>query len=78
MCRIFEIHLKLRDKQFKIMMYIYIYIVHCYENMMVTANKKSICIHTKMNPSTTLKIVIKSQEEKKSAKMNVKQLTKWQ
>ena len=53
---------------------------------MVTANQKStIDTHTKeSNPNTTLKIVIKSQEnkrgreEKRTTKTNPKQLSKWQ
>ena len=53
---------------------------------MVTANQKS-TIHTQKresNPNTTLKIVTKSQEnrrgreEKRPTKTNPKQLTKWQ
>ena len=53
---------------------------------MVTANQKSV-IYTqkrKRNPNTTLKIIIKSQEnkrgkgEKRPTKTNPKQLTKWQ
>ena len=61
----FKMHLKLRDQQFKTIMYIYRLL---YKNLMATTNQKFIIdIHTKKkrNPSTTLKTVIKSQENKK-------------
>ena len=81
-CRIQEMHLKLRDQKLKTILYIYKLL---YLNFMVTANQK-FTIHTqirKSNPNTTLKIVIKTQEnkrreEKRSTKTNPKQLTKWQ
>ena len=58
-------HLKLRDQQLKTIMYLYRLL---YQNLMATANQKStIDIHKKRkrNSNTTLKIVIKSQENKR-------------
>ena len=38
-CRILEMHLKLRDQQLKIILYVYRLL---YQNLMVTANQKSV------------------------------------
>ena len=64
-CRTKEITLKLRDHQLKTVMYIYICTL-LYENFRVTANQESSIDtqRTKINSNTTLKIVIKPQEEK--------------
>ena len=70
-------------------MYIYIYIYRLlYQDFRATANQKLQFIHKqvrKVNSNTTLKIVIKPQEEKqekkgrkKSNKNKSKQLIKWQ
>ena len=79
----FKMHLKLRDQQFKTIMYIYRML---YKTLMATTNQKFIIdIHTKKkkNPNITLKTVMKSQEnkikwKKNPYKTNSKQLTKWQ
>ena len=62
-CRTLEIHLKLRDQQLKTISYIYRLL---YQNFRVNANQK-FTINTqtrKINSNTTLKIVIKPQEER--------------
>ena len=57
MCRIFEIHLKLRDQQIKTTVYIYRLL---YQNLMVTTNEKSIIdIHTKKKKEHTHTQMIK-------------------
>ena len=64
-CRIFKTHLKLRDQQLKTIMYKYRLL---YQNPMVTTNQTFIIdIHTKKKKesNTILKIVIKSQENKR-------------
>ena len=64
--RILEMHLKLKDQQLKTILYLYRLL---YQNSMVTSNRKStIDTHTHKrirNPNTTLKLVIKPQENKK-------------
>ena len=78
-----EMHLKLRDRQLKTFLYVHRLL---YQNLMVAAKQKT-TIHTqkrKSNQNTTLKIVIKSQEntrgreEKRPTKTNPKQLKRWQ
>ena len=69
-CRILKMHLKLRDEQLKTILYIY---VDWQVKTMVTLNQKGYLqqikkthTHTKKgNQSTTLKIVIKSEENGK-------------
>ena len=81
-CRLLEMHLKLKDQQLKRIFFIYRLL---YQYIMVTANQKSTMdTHThKRNPNTTLKLVNKSQEnkrereEKRPTKTNPKQLRKW-
>ena len=90
--RILEIHMKLKDQQLKIFLFICRLL---YQNLMATnqkyiiANKKStIDAHTKRkkNPNISLNLVIKLHEKrikeegkkKKTMKTNPKQLTKWQ
>ena len=74
-------HLQLRDQQLKTIIHIYI---DSYQNFRITANQKStIDTQRKINSNTTLKIVIKPQEqgtrgEKRATKTNPKQLIKWQ
>ena len=61
LCRIFEMHLKLRLQKVKILILLH-------QNLMVTTNQKSIVVMTQINKrnlNTTLKKVIKSQEERK-------------
>ena len=75
-CRILEMHLKLRDQQLKTTLYIYRLL---FQNLMVTTIKNLQWIHTrkrKRNPNTTLKIVIKSQEEKTKEEGKKKDLKK--
>ena len=79
-CRILEMHLILKDQQLKTILFLY---RQLYQNLMVTTNQKSaIDRYTKKNPNTTLKLVIKLQEnkrgreEKRPIKTNPKQLTK--
>ena len=60
-CRATKMHLKLRDQQLKIIIYMYIKLL--YKNFMVIINQKSIIdTHTKRKRNTKiiLKIVIKS------------------
>ena len=85
--RIFERHLKLKDQQLKMIMYIQRLL---YQKLLVTTNQKSVILNRytkkrKRNPNTALKIVIitraenkKGKEEKRPTKTNAKQLTKWQ
>ena len=55
-------HLQLRDQQLKTISYTYILL---YQNFRITANQKStIDTQRKINSNTTLKIVIKPQEER--------------
>ena len=65
-------HLKLRDQQFNTVMYIYTLL---YQNLMVTANRKSIIdIHTKKEKGTKHK-TIESQitrEENKRGKEEIR------
>ena len=68
--RILEIHLQLRDQQFKTILCVYIY-THTHRllqrNLMVTANQKStidIQTNKKGIPNKTLKIVIKTQDQR--------------
>ena len=75
-CRIFEMHLKLRDQQLKTIMHMYRLL---YQNLMVQTNQKSIIDITqirKKNPNTTLKEVIKSKEKRKKEERKKKRLTK--
>ena len=62
-CRTLEMNLQLRDQQLKTISYTYRLL---YQNFRITANQKS-TIDTqigKINSNTTLKIVIKPQEER--------------
>ena len=79
-------NLQLREQQLKTISYIYRLL---YQNFRVTENQKCMVdIHTqirKINSNTTLKRVIKPQEErtreegkKKEQRTNPKQLIKWQ
>ena len=69
-CRTLEMYLQLRDQQIKTIIYIYIYIYRqrdSYQNFRKTANHKSTIdsqTNKKNQLKTTLKIVIKSQEER--------------
>ena len=75
LCRIFEMHLKLRDQKVKTLI-IYIYKM-LHQNLMVTTNQKSTVVITqisKRNLNTTLQKVIKSQEERKKEEMKKKDL----
>ena len=83
-CRTLEMNLQLRDQQLKTISYTYRLL---YQNFRITANQKStIDTQRKINSNTTLKIVIKPQEErtreegkkKIATKTNPKQLIKWQ
>ena len=68
-CRLLEMPLKLKDQQLKTILSIYRTV---YQNLMVTANRKSTKYtythrHThrhKRNPNTTLKLVIQSEERR--------------
>ena len=64
-CRTLKIHRQLRDQQLKTILRIYI---DSYQNFRVTAKKKNLqSIHKqirKINSNTTLKIVIKPEEER--------------
>ena len=61
-CRTLEMHLQLRDQQLKTISYIYRLL---YQNFRATAKQKSIIdTQRKINSNTTLKIVIKPQEER--------------
>ena len=80
-CRILKKHLKLRNQQLKITIYILLY-----DNLMVTANQKSVrCTHKKEknNSNITLKSHQITREEnkrrkgkKRSIETNPKQLTR--
>ena len=81
-CRILEIHLKLRDQQFSIILYIYRLL---YQNLMGTANKKSNINkkkeskhNTKYSHQITREENKRGREEKTCTKANPKQLNKWQ
>ena len=85
-CRILEMCLKLRDQQFKTIIYLYRLL---YQNLMVTTNQKSIIdIHTKKkkeskhNTKDSHQIIRREnkrgKEEKRPTKTNTKQLTKCQ
>ena len=89
-CRLFEMHLKLRNQQLKTIMYVY---RPLYQNLMVTENQKSIIdIHTRRKTQTKKKSKHntkdshqitseenkREKEEKRPTKTNPKQLTKWQ
>ena len=61
-CRTPEMNLQLREQQLKTISYTY-RLLH--QNFRITANQKStIDTQTKINSNTTLKILIKPQEEK--------------
>ena len=66
-CRTLEMHLKLKDQQRKTILFLYRLL---YQNLMVTANWKSTLDTQKQkrNPNTTLKLVIKSWEQKKKGR----------
>ena len=73
-------NLQLREQQLKTISYTYRLL---YQNFRITANQKSTTdTQRKMNSNTTLKIVIKPEEErgeeKRASKTNPKQLIKWQ
>ena len=84
--RIMKMHLKLRNKQLKTILHICRML---YQNLVGTTNQKStidthILKKKKSNTNTTLKTVIKSQENKKGREeksptsTNPNQLRKWQ
>ena len=63
-CGTLEMNLQLREQQLKTISYIYRLL---YQNFRITANQKSTIIHKqirKINSNTTLKIVIKPEEER--------------
>ena len=62
-CRTLDMHLQLRDQQLKTISYIYRLL---YQNFRITANQKSTIDKQirKINSNTTLKIVIKPEEER--------------
>ena len=85
-CRILEMRLKLKDQQFKTILFIYRLL---YQNLMVTANQKpTIDTHTKKEKESKHNTKVSHQitreenkrgrEEKRPTKINPKQLTKWQ
>ena len=65
-CRTLEMNLQLREQQLKTISYTYRLL---YQNFGITANQKStIDTQRKINSNTTLKIVIKPQEERREGK----------
>ena len=82
-CKVFKMHLKLRDQQLRAIIYIYRLL---YQDLMVITNQKSITdIHTKKKKESkhnTKDIQITNEENKRRGKKrpkkkNPKQLTKW-
>ena len=68
-CSILEMHFKLRDQQCKTILYTYRLL---YQNLMVTANEKSI-IYTqkrKMNPNKSQEKKTQKKKEKKTTNKN--------
>ena len=85
-CRTLEMHLQLRDKQLRTILYLYRLL---FQNFRITANQKStIDTHTKKKKQSKHNINDGHQtirednkrrrEEKRATKTNPKQVTKWQ
>ena len=73
-CRTLEMNLQLREPQLKTILYTYRLL---YQNFRITANQKStIDAQRKINSNTTLKIVIKPEEERTREKGKKKEQQK--